>query len=376
MSKKPTVTLDAMRLSRRRLLTGRVAPVREQRLALNTLKTGRPPAGMLLASHVMRYAKKPLLPRGLVWKPDSSLLAAFGGYQFYVWAAAGDLRAVYEPLGPPTQGAVLAWTPDGRTLSFLNADGQTGNVYLALWDVAAPETVQEFRLGPEDVVYALAWAPRGNKVAVAIQDRVIVCSPTSDGRLVTSVTYPPQLPPGGQPSYIVAWSPDGQTIASAGHTHAVQFWEAATGRPLHYFPEQTKAIAAAWSPDGRTLAYLTGAVPPPTSGQQVPLTVVVREVESGRLLLSVPATYPAVPISDGREGIPLLQEGLTWSPDNRRLAIAGQGPTVQVWEVGSQRLLLTYRGHRAPVVAVAWAPNGRWLASASSDGEVRVWQAP
>jgi WD40 repeat protein len=106
----------------------------------------------------------------------------------------------------------------------------------------------------------------------------------------------------------------------------------------------------------------------------VPLTLVVREAESGRLLLSKPATYPALRPPLGQ--VPLLSHGLAWSPDSRWLATAGQGTTVQIWEVGRQRLALTYRGHGAAVLAVAWSPNGRWLASASSDGQVQVWQAP
>ena len=39
------------------------------------------------------------------------------------------------------------------------------------------------------------------------------------------------------------------------------------------------------------------------------------------------------------------------------------------------KLLLTYRGHAAPVTAVMWSPDGRWIASGSGDTTVQVWDA-
>ncbi|MBX5450131.1 WD40 repeat domain-containing protein [Thermogemmatispora sp.] len=345
-----------------------------------------PAPGTLLVRHQMSFVKKPALPYGLEWEPDSGLLAALAipspvrdlprERLLYLWEAAGAIYAVYQPFPGDARWAALAWGPDSQHLSSLEGSRQVMEVSLVMWNVTTGLIDERLGIaaGVENYtsfpVYALAWSPDRKRIAMAADGGTVawevVSGDLSSKGLRTS--YPTDV------SYIVAWSPDSKTIASAGRTHAVQFWEAASGRPLHYFPEETKALAAAWSPDGQALAYLAGPVSLQTWNRPQSLTLVVREVNSGRLLLSQPAVYPALP--SGLPGIPLLLRSLAWSPTSRWLAVAGQGATVQVWEIARQRLALTYRGHRAPVLAVAWSPRGDWLASASSDGDVHVWKAP
>jgi WD40 repeat protein len=47
---------------------------------------------------------------------------------------------------------------------------------------------------------------------------------------------------------------------------------------------------------------------------------------------------------------------------------------VQVWEVSTGKVLLTYRDHFTSVGDVAWSSDGERIASAGY--EVRVWLAP
>nr|BBH92412.1 hypothetical protein KTA_06110 [Thermogemmatispora argillosa] len=270
---------------------------------------------------------------------------------------------------------VLSWFSSGTgQLSYLGVragplqvlDPASGNTQ-ALYDVFSDTGPGAFAN-----VYVFAWSPDGKRVAVASEYCVTIREGVS-GRVL--VTYPTNPPPGGQPSYIVAWSPDGKTIASAGRTHAVQFWEAATGRPLHYFPELAHAIAAAWSPDGRYLAYMVGQslLTITNAGKLQPVQTIVREVSSAREALSLSGHFLA---GGGQVGPVIYPHSLAWSPDSRYLATAGQGAEVQVWEVARRRLILSYSGHRDTVLAVAWSPDGRYIASAGVDGTVQVWEAP
>ncbi len=58
----------------------------------------------------------------------------------------------------------------------------------------------------------------------------------------------------------VAWSPNGERIASGGVDGTVQVWDARTGQPLHTYtdPEDSPIASVAWSPDGERIASSSG----------------------------------------------------------------------------------------------------------------------
>jgi len=75
---------------------------------------------------------------------------------------------------------------------------------------------------------------------------------------------------------------------------------------------------------------------------------------------------------------------VTWEPNGTRIASAGGDGTVRVWDAETGEGLFTYRGHtrllnvaniQATVYTVAWAPEGLRIASAGDGTQVQVWNA-
>jgi WD40 repeat protein len=73
---------------------------------------------------------------------------------------------------------------------------------------------------------------------------------------------------------------------------------------------------------------------------------------------------------------------VTWDPNGTRIASAGGDGTVRVWEAETGQTLLTYRGHthwlnkinrQITVYTVSWGPKGDRIASAGVGANVRIW---
>jgi WD40 repeat protein/serine/threonine protein kinase len=152
------------------------------------------------------------------------------------------------------------------------------------------------------------------------------------------------------PVNAVAWSPDGQRIASGSADRSVQVWNARDGR--HGFTCKGHAgsvKAVAWSPDGQRIA-------------------------SG----SADRSAQVWNARDGRHGFTYkghsdVVSSVAWSPQGKWIASGSYDNTVQVWNSNDGSHFFTYRGHLDGVLSVAWSPDGQRIASGSADGSVQVW---
>jgi WD40 repeat protein/serine/threonine protein kinase len=191
---------------------------------------------------------------------------------------------------------------------------------------------------------AVAWSPDGQQLATVGHDSKLRIWDRSLGREVRAF--------GGQDvvTYGVAWSPKGQFLASRGDDQTVRLWDPESGEQVCKFESQTGDIQSfAWSSCGRYLAWAGG------DG-----TLTVWDTE----LRSVVITF--------RAGADVSQ--VAWSPDGQRMALAEDSGRVRIYESFTGREILSWRAQAYNLWAIAWSPDGKTLASGGYSHPIVVWR--
>ena len=204
--------------------------------------------------------------------------------------------------------------------------------------------------GRRDRVKAVAFSPDGSTIAVAQSqggEGVIRFWDARTGEILRTVQDH-----WNWRDFYVAFSPDGDSFASAGGWDSmVRLWDARTGEHLGSPETSTSSLRCiAFSPDGSTMAWNRGGL---------------------------------VQFWNRRTGVynrPYVGHheqvySVVFSPDGDTLASGSLDGTIRLWDVRTRELKQTLFGHRSGVTSVVFSPDGFMLASGSQDKTIRLWDA-
>lgn len=166
----------------------------------------------------------------------------------------------------------------------------------------------------------------------------------------------------------IAFSPDGELIASGDHWGTIKLWETRERRDVLVLKSQPGEFVSslAFSPDGRRVTGLAQRRPDQRN-RGYPVTTMIWDAGTGRAIHALS--------SDGARVV-----SVAYSPDGKHLAAANQDGTVTLWDAHEGKQIRTLQrrlqrelescsgGHE-----IAFSSRGDRLASAGPDGVITLW---
>jgi WD40 repeat protein len=285
-------------------------------------------------------------------------------------------------LHPPV---ALSLSPDDSRMAVVFGD--SGEVRLLDLATGAWLWQQDFDSSRSE---ALAFSPDGSRLAIAGHDSAIQVVDADTGGVLNVLR--------GQNGGVadLAWSPDGQTLASGSTMGELRLWAAPMRSNPRLIggdwvaPQRSSFGCACVSRDGKRLAVSHNGIQvrvldtdtlavraelPETArpvcftdGSDALLTVTPRgRLKWWRLDRPVPEAEEFAPFADASTG------KVTLSQDEHWLAAADMSGRIQVWDWPARHRLFEQKAHKLLTWELAFSPDGTSLASVGDDRTIKLW---
>ena len=314
-------------------------------------------------------------PRGIravniiAFAPDGTTLAvgsgslggANGAVELWDTMTGERLTVFGEDMGAVQ---ALEFSADGKTLA---SASWAGMMKYYLWEVATGREVLNFTKTQNRVPHsksAVVLSHTPHSVASTDADTVKIWDVATEELRYTFAAAD------GNPTLVLAFSPDGKTLAGSHHT--IRLWDTETGNERSELHRHRNSVSVmTFSPDSRILA--SG-----DTGGKVRLWDLdspdPKPLKKKSTLPSLLRSITGDKSSETEIEHTLSIEALDFTPDSKMLVTGSQDGAAIMWDVETGTPLFTVAGHTGSVKALAFLEDDKTLISASSDGTLRIWE--
>jgi len=305
----------------------------------------------IVSSEPTVYHQPPVIT-ALRFSPDGKLLAVGGNREVLLHDASGGGLLKRLP-GKAERILSLAFSSDG---SLLVAGGGTPARFgeLQFWDPRDGKLARSVLIG-SDTVFGASLSPDATKVAVGCSDNTVHVFDSANGRELYKIS--------SHENWVLAtvFGVDSKRFVSVGRDRAAKLVDADKGQFLENVNQLRGELAAVARHPKKDVIVIGGE-------DRVPYLYMMdrpRNMKVGEELTLIRKLEP----QDG----PIF--ALDWSPDGKRIAVAGAGAHVNLYDAESGTKIASCGGHTAGIYAVAFSPDGERLATGGFDGQVRLYSS-
>jgi WD40 repeat protein len=191
-------------------------------------------------------------------------------------------------------------------------------------------------------VLSIAWSPDGNTIATGSEDKTVLLWDAEKGEVISTLQGFIRGVNG------LCWTPDGNNLLAAGDK-TIQVWDKGGKKVRVIGGASTDVRSISFSGDGKIF----------TAGTY-DRRIMVWDFASGKVIRTL-------------EGHDKSVLAVCISPDGKLLASGSLDETVRLWDLSTGKCLKIWKGHGGNVFSVAFSPDNKYVLSASKDNSVRLW---
>jgi WD40 repeat protein len=305
-----------------------------------------------IASNEPTVYHQPPVITALRFSPDGKQLAVSGNREVLLHDVAGDSPVKRLP-GKAERILSLAFSRDG---SLLVAGGGTPARFgeLQLWDPRTGTLVRSV-LACGDTLFGASISPDSKKVAVGCTDNTVHVFDSSNARELYKIS--------SHENWVLAtvFGVDSKRFVSVGRDRAAKLVDAEKGQMLENVNQLRGELAAVARHPDKDIIVIGG-------DDRIPYLYMMDRPRN----MKVGEEATLIRKLEAQDGAIFA---LDWSPDGKRIAVAGAGAKVNIYEAESGTKVAACGGHSAGIYAVAFSPDGRRIATGGFDGQVRFYNA-
>jgi WD40 repeat protein/basic membrane lipoprotein Med (substrate-binding protein (PBP1-ABC) superfamily)/DNA-binding SARP family transcriptional activator len=271
-----------------------------------------------------------------------------------------------------------SFSRDGKTVVTASGDGT-----LISWNAQTGEMNHTF-VGHQSRVLGASFHSNGRWLASTSRDHTTRLWDLKTGKEIWSYRDEFSF------AFMLTYSPIGDHIAIAQWDGRMILLDVSSGKPIREIYGRPNVISIAYHPAGTSIAVVDGEgvvdLFDPRTGEK--LETIDFDFDYQSVLAFSPNGKRLAVAGDGIKLWDMDEGALLWSntsepgsgytdvkfsPDGRFLVAAGYSKGAQVWEADSGNGIMTLSGHAAETFSASFHPAGNQILTGSQDGTARIW---